>query len=249
VALGQKVLLVDAGRSGRYLEESMRSVGVDPGRLTAILVTHEHSDHIQSVGVLSRRYHIPVFATEGTWAIIDEKRLIGRIAVGDRRCLVPGQICGIGELGVAPFDIPHDAAQPVGYRFQSTTGQTAVVATDLGHLSRSIEAACTGAMIALIESNHDVEILRCGPYPRDLQERILGDRGHLCNESAGQLAVRMIRHGTRRIYLGHLSQENNHPAVALRTVRRILTESGVDLKRDCTLTVAERHISSEPTRM
>ena len=248
VAHGQTVLLVDAGRSGRYLEESMRAAGVAPERLTAILVTHEHADHIQSVGVLSRRYRIPIYATEGTWETMEEKRLIGRIAVEHRRVLVPGHGCGIGELGVVPFQIPHDAAQPVGYRFRDGNGMTAVVATDLGYLSPAIEAACLNATVALIESNHDVEMLRSGPYPKDLQERILGNRGHLCNEAAAQLATTMIRHGTRRIYLGHLSQENNHPAVAIRTVRRILKESGIDLNRDCSLSVADRHLSSEPTR-
>ncbi len=248
VSHGNTTILIDAGRSGRQIDETLRNAGVDPKRLTAIFVTHEHTDHIQGVGILSRRHHIPIYATEGTWAAMDIRGTLGKIAADHRRCADVARSVDLGDLCVTPFAIPHDATQPVGYRFLFGQDHIAVVATDIGYLSHSVESACVGAMVALLESNHDVDMLRHGPYPWDLQQRILGKRGHLCNEDAGQLASQMIRTGTRRLYLGHLSKDNNHPTVALRTVKKVLKDNRVVATNDCKISVAKRDVCSESFR-
>ncbi|MDD3470071.1 MAG: MBL fold metallo-hydrolase [Thermoguttaceae bacterium] len=245
ISHGKTTVLIDAGRSGCQIDETLRDAGVDPKQLTAIFVTHEHSDHVQGVGILSRRHHIPIYATEGTWAALDLRGGVGKIAADHRRCVAVKRSLDLGDLCVTPFTIPHAAAQPVGYRFLAGRDHVAVVATDIGYLSSSVESACVGAAVALLESNHDVDMLRNGPYPWDLQQRILGKNGHLCNEDAGQLASLMIRAGTRRLYLGHLSKDNNHPTVALHTVKKVLKENHVIAMNDCKISVAKRDLCSE----
>ena len=249
VSHGRTTVLVDAGRSGVQIEDLIRIAGLEPKQLSMIVVTHEHADHVQGVGVLSRRYRIPVHATEGTWAALDRRKAVGRLSPEMRRVLTPGKPLDAGDLLIMPFEIPHDAAQPVGYRFLAGTQTAAVVATDLGEPTTIVESACVGVSVALVESNHDIAMLRDGPYPKELQERILSRYGHLCNETAGWLVALMLRHGARRLYLGHLSQENNHPAVALETVRRILRESGIDPTRHGNVCVADRHRCSEPMEL
>ena len=162
VQAGNFRVLVDAGLSGRAVERALAEIGVTPDTLSGILVTHEHSDHIQGVGVLSRRFHLPVYATEGTWAAMESKPGIDRIALANRRAFRPGQDFYVGDLAVCPFSIPHDAADPVGFSLLYG-GRKLCIATDLGHVSPDWMQALSGADLVLLEANHDPDMLRATP--------------------------------------------------------------------------------------
>ena len=230
-------LLVDAGVSCARVAAELRRAGLSPGELAGILVTHEHIDHIRGVGVLSRRYDLPVYATEGTWAAMEDK--LGGVALRNVRVIEPMQDFYIGGMCAMAFDIPHDAAQPVGYTL-SLGGARLSVATDIGCVRESWLGVVSGSDAVVLESNYDPDMLRAGRYPYALKQRILGRRGHLANDDAGSAAVELVRRGARQIVLGHLSKENNFPALAEKCCAAALEGDGVRLGEDATLCVAER---------
>ena len=235
---GDTRLLIDAGKPGRPIEEALRSIGVAPETLSGILVTHEHSDHIAGVGVLARRFSLPVYATPGTWMAMEGK--IGKIPGQLRREFYVGRDFWLGDIGVVPFGIPHDAADPVGFRLYG--GSLSVsTATDLGHFSREVYDQIAGSSLILLESNHDPEMLRMNPhYNTVLKARILGDRGHLSNEICARALISLVAAGTGTVLLGHLSGENNTPELAMRVSREALAAEGILPGRDMTLDVALR---------
>lgn len=237
VRLGETRLLVDAGVSASRVTGALEALGVSPDSLDAILVTHEHTDHAQGVGVLSRRYHLPVYATQGTWNGMCAK--IGRVAPENRRVVTDDHDFFIGCASVTPFVIPHDAAEPVGYAF-AAPGFRVAVATDLGHLSEDWLRPLYGSDVVLLEANHDPDMLAAGRYPYELKRRIRGQFGHLANEQAGEAALRLVKEGVRQIILGHLSAENNFPELAWRTVADALDAAGIAPGEDVGLTVARR---------
>ena len=206
-------LLVDCGACGKYITECMRRIGITPETLAGILITHEHKDHIAGVGVLSRKYNIPVYATAKTWEAIGDS--LGCIHEKNKRLTEP--VMEFGGLTVSSFSIPHDAAEPVGYSFE-TSGDKFTIATDLGRVTDDLVAAIEGSRVVIIEANHDVEMLKNGRYPFYLKKRILGDLGHLSNELCGSLCIHLAKTGTETIWLGHLSAENNRPELAYQTV-------------------------------
>lgn len=230
-------LLVDAGMSGSRITQEMALIGVDPYKLDAILVTHEHSDHIKGIGILSRKYDIPVYATEGTWEGMYQK--IGNIAEKNRIIFEPEQDFFIGSLNVIPFSIPHDAAQPVGYAFE-LDGARLSIATDIGCIRDSWLKYVMGSDAVILESNYDVGMLNAGRYPYELKKRISSRRGHLSNDDAGAVAVELARHGARQIILGHLSQENNFPDLAMRSCEYAFQMSGLAPHEETMLYVARR---------
>ena len=230
-------ILVDAGMSGARVSGELMQVGVDPRCLKAILVTHEHSDHIRGIGILSRKYDLPVFATEGTWEGMYDK--IGAIADKNRVIFDPEQDFFIGSINVTPFSTPHDANQPVGFAFE-VDGARMAVATDLGCIREGWLSAIAGADAVILESNYDQDMLRAGPYPYDLKKRIMSQHGHLSNDDAGMVAVELARRGTRQIVLGHLSKENNFPELAMRSCELTLKMNGIEPHEDVMLYVARR---------
>ena len=238
VQSGDVRLLVDAGLSGKAVTEALNTIGVEPGSLSGILVTHEHSDHIKGVGILSRKYDLPIYATAGTWQEMESK--LGKIAPHNRVAFDKREDFYIGGLGVVPFAIPHDAADPVGYRFYAGESSVAT-ATDMGHFSKDVESALAGVDLLVLESNHDPDMLRCNiHYSVALQKRILGNRGHLSNDQCAEALVRLVEHGTRNIILGHLSGENNTPALALKTSELRAELEGMELGRDVCIDLAYR---------
>ncbi len=237
VSDGDTALLVDAGVSGSRLSAELARAQLDAHTLCGILITHEHTDHIQGAGVLSRKYNLPLYATEGTWAAMEQK--LGALEPANRRTIVPGVDFCVGRINVMPFDIPHDAAQPVGYALSQGALKVAV-ATDIGCLSDRWICQAAGADLVLLEANHDVDMLKAGRYPYELKRRILGRRGHLSNEDAGRAAARLYREGVRHVILGHLSRENNFPELALKTVSDCLTEEGVAVGEELALDIARR---------
>ena len=228
-------ILIDCGISGRLAEAGLRQAGVDPGSLDAVLITHEHRDHIAGVGIMSRRYHLPIFANEKTWAAMEQS--LGRIAPGDSRSFVQTEAFSLGDMDITPFSISHDAADPVGYTPLSG-GKKMAVATDMGILEEGIFRSLQGSDAVLLESNHDKNMLEMGSYPWPLKQRIRGSQGHLSNDDAGKAAEFLVKMGTRRIMLGHLSPENNYPKLALQTVKNILQSAGIVPGRDMELFVA-----------
>lgn len=220
VQSGGDSVLVDAGVSARRLCQSLDRAGTAPAALTAILVTHEHADHIKGLPVFLKKTPAPVFAPEAA------AELLRRSIPGAAACIravVPGKAFSLGNLEVLAFPTPHDAAQSVGYRLTGADGAVLAVATDTGCVTETMVQGLSGADIALIEANHDEAMLRSGPYPPALKRRILSERGHLSNADCARLAGTLARQGARIVVLGHLSRQNNDPAVALKTVSAALT--------------------------
>jgi len=240
-------VLIDCGMSGRQVLDSLQTAGLDPAQLKAVLVTHEHSDHVKGVGVLARKLVLTVCATEGTWTGMEHT--VGAIPAAQRMMIDPGESFFLCGMEIASFSTPHDAADPVGYRFFLDRTSIAV-ATDLGYFAPGVQAALEGAELVLLESNHDPDMLRQNPhYPTVLKNRILGKKGHLSNESGAQAALQLASRGTKHLLLGHLSGENNTPELAYRTTHAALTNAGAVVGRDVSLHVAGRYQTGYLYRM
>lgn len=235
-------ILIDVGLSGVRIVEALNSVGENPSEISAILITHEHSDHTKGVGILSRKFNIPIYANNGTWEGM--RRDLGKIKAENVKLFETEKDFMIGDIGIRPFEIPHDAAEPVGYSFH-IKGKKVTSATDIGHMNKTLLGELMGSDILLLESNHDVEMLKVGPYPYYLKQRILSNHGHLCNEMAGKVVSYLAEQGTRRFVLGHLSKENNFPELAYQTSLNALIEKGIEVGREVSLEVAARdHVGS-----
>ncbi len=238
VASGHTKLLIDAGLSGKRIEAGLSQMSLTGYDIDALLVTHEHNDHVDGVGIMSRRYDIPVYATEGTWENMPKK--VGNIKPANKNALYSGETVMINDLMIKPFPIPHDAAQPVGYCI--TDGSAKItVATDIGHITDEVRESIKDSNILLIESNHDVNMLKTGPYPYPLKQRVLGDFGHLSNENCGKILGDIITDTLKYIFLGHLSNENNTPVLAFETVKAKLENEGVVVGGDVNMYVAPRY--------
>lgn len=214
-------ILVDCGISGKALEECMNAAGVSPEIIDAIVITHEHSDHIKGVGIVSRKYNLPIYANARTWQAMGTQ--LGKISEENKRVFETGRNFYINDIAVNTFHTSHDAAESVGYIFERNTEKVAI-ATDMGRLTEEILATICGSHTALIEANYDENMLDIGPYPYELKRRIKGSCGHLCNDVSAQLARFLAENGTEKIILGHLSEENNFPQLALKTVENSLAE-------------------------
>lgn len=215
-------VLIDAGISGKRIEAGLNSVGLKTEEMQGILVTHEHSDHIQGLGVLARRYGLPLYATAGTIDAILRMKSVGKIDESLFREVQPEVAFDIGDLTVEPIAISHDAAEPVAYKFRQNEKSLAVL-TDLGKYDGQIVEKIRDMDVLFLESNHDVHMLQAGAYPYPLKQRILGDRGHLSNEVCGRLLGEVLHDDVKAIFLGHLSKENNYPELAYETVRVEIT--------------------------
>lgn len=238
-------LLIDTGISGKKVEFGLNSLDLTTKDLNGIFVTHEHSDHIKGLGVIARKCGVPIYATPGTIRAMEESGSLGKLPEGIFREIHGDEECRVGDLTVHPFHISHDAAEPVAYRI--TQGKRAVgVATDMGIYDDYIVDNLSGLDALLLEANHDVNMLQVGSYPYYLKRRILGERGHLSNETAGKLLCRLLHDGMKDILLGHLSKENNYEALAYETVCSEVTMGDNPYKaRDFRITVAHRDRASE----
>ena len=218
-------VLIDAGVSARSIRQSLARAGLLPSDLAGIFITHEHSDHIRGLNVLLKSCPVPVYAP-GT--VADALRRAAPMAEAILKVIEPEREVAVGGLSVTAFPTLHDTLQSVGYRMQAADGVFAL-ATDTGCVTETMLRYLSGADAALIEANHDVAMLRNGPYPPALQRRILSDRGHLSNAECLYLAAVLAGRGTRHIVLGHLSRENNLPDLALRTVLRGVEGTAADV--------------------
>lgn len=215
-------LLVDVGISGKRTEQGLNSLGIKPQELDGILITHEHADHINGLGVISRKYGIPIYATRGTIDAIREISNIGEIDPSLFEEVREDEKFTIKDLTVNPMKISHDAAQPVAYRI--AYGKKKIgICTDLGVYNDYTVECLKGLDAVLLEANHDVNMLQVGPYPYYLKQRILGNKGHLSNENSGKLLGQILHDGLQTVVLGHLSKENNLPELAYEAVRLEIT--------------------------
>lgn len=222
VQAGGTSILIDAGIGIRQLQGSLQAIGADPGQLSALLVTHEHADHIKGVAAAVRRWRWPVYASEGTWSQI--RRLWSQEDEMAPRLIGAGRPFALGGIVIEPFALSHDAEEPLGFCLHAD-GQKLVLATDLGYVSDRVREVTRGAQTYILETNHDLEMLRAGPYPWHLKRRILGDKGHLSNDSAADFLLDVLTGDTEAIYLAHLSQENNRPEIARETLARRLRDA------------------------
>lgn len=211
-------VLVDAGISGKKTIAGIESLDISMEDISAILVTHEHRDHTAGLGVLARKFHIPIYATALTNQAIQAAGDLGKIDDTLFHSITADTCFEIGDLHINPIHISHDAVDPVAYRFENNNKSIAVM-TDLGIYDDYITKSLQDLDVALIEANHDVNMLQVGPYPYPLKRRILSERGHLSNEASGKLISDILHDGMKAIYLGHLSHENNMPELAYETVR------------------------------
>lgn len=211
-------LLVDAGISGKRIEQGLNSIGLKTEEMQGILITHEHIDHIAGLGVIARRYGIPMYATQGTIDAIKGIKSVGKIDMELFHPIHRNEMFTIGDLTIKPLAISHDAAEPVAYKVQCGDRKLAV-ATDMGTYDQEIVEELSDMDLMLLEANHDVKMLQTGSYPYPLKQRILGDKGHLSNERSGQLLGSLLHDHFGAVMLGHLSKENNYEALAYETVR------------------------------
>lgn len=220
---GTTSVLVDGGVSAKRIVHALEQLDVDPASISAILVTHEHKDHVYGIGPLARAFSLPVYATRGTWCGMEGT--VGALNREQRYAVIHNQPFKIGSLVLCAVPIPHDANEPVCYTFYND-GEKLALATDIGHIDPEMVQALSGAEFVFLEANHDLEMLENGPYPVYLKRRIAGAKGHLSNDAAAEIACTLAQSGTREFLLAHLSQENNTPDLALETVEKALRESG-----------------------
>jgi len=216
-------LLVDAGLSGKQMEQLFKQIDREMKQLSGILVTHEHSDHIKGLGVIARKYKLPIYANEKTWRAMEG--LIGDIPTEQKFIFQMGTVKSFGDIEVESFGVSHDAAEPMFYVFHYE-GKKLVLITDTGYVSDRMKGIIKNADVFVFESNHDVEMLRMGHYPWNIKRRILSDVGHVSNEDAAIALADVIGDKTKRVYLAHLSQDNNMKDLARMSVTQILERKG-----------------------
>ena len=235
-------LLVDAGVSAKRIEFGLNGIDIQPDSLEGILITHEHSDHISGLGILARKYNIPIYATHETLGAIRRIKAIGVIDEALFHPVKPKEAFLINDILVEPFATSHDASNPVCYTM-SSDGHKVGIATDLGMYDEDIVACLQESDLLMIEANHDVNMLMVGHYPYYLKQRILGNRGHLSNDTSADLISKLLSPRLRYIQLAHLSKENNYEELAYETVCCELTSRGCDFSA-LNLTVAHRDVPS-----
>jgi phosphoribosyl 1,2-cyclic phosphodiesterase len=228
VASSRTRILVDAGISCRETFKRMKLLGEDPRLLSAILITHEHSDHVYGLAILARKLHIPVFmtgATHAAWSrsLRNEKGERPQLEKLER--FESGHRFQVGDIEVKPFTIPHDAADPVGFTFR-VEGTKVSVATDLGYLPVNVRDHLRGSDVLIMESNHDVEMLRGGPYPWSVKQRVASNMGHLSNVKLADFFTGDYDNNAAFVVLAHLSEQNNHPEIARREAEKALALRG-----------------------
>ena len=234
IGSSQSGILIDCGRSAKQIEAALRENGLDIGMVKAVFITHEHSDHISGLKVLASRHRLPVFASQGTICALEDKNIIS-----EKINITPISLDGTeaNDILVRPFRISHDCSEGYGYIVETTDGRKTAFATDTGTVTEDILSALTGCDTVVLESNHDVGMLRCGGYPFILKKRILSDMGHLSNELCAETAVSLVRSGTTRLFLAHLSRENNIPALAKQATLSELEQNGMKIDSDFLLSV------------
>ena len=227
-------VLIDAGRSCKQIENAMEANGLKMSNVGAVFVTHEHTDHCSAVKVLAKRYNLPVYASMGTLNALETGC---KISPDINALLIENEIA-IGNMLIKRYNTPHDAAESCCFRVTVSDGKSALIATDMGVMLPEVRLAAQQSDFVVLESNHDIEMLKNGIYPYPLKRRILSDTGHLSNDACANELADLVRSGTLRLMLGHLSEQNNTPHIALSTSVNALEKAGLKFRSDYTLDVA-----------
>ena len=219
-------ILVDAGVSGKKIVDALASINVAIENIFAIIITHEHSDHTQSIATLSKKYNIPVYANKKTWeAMKDKKEKISK----ENICYFNNnKSFTLNDMTILPFDIPHDAANPCGFTISDSDSKISI-ATDIGHMTDSILDNIKNSNFLLLEANYEPDVLKCSKYPFHLKERIASPIGHLSNIEAGKTINYLADYGVKNVMLGHLSNENNFPELAYNSVLEQVEDKHLNL--------------------
>ena len=234
-------LLIDAGVSSKKIETALKDIDIDPCTLDGILITHEHSDHVQGLGTFSKKFDLPVFVNQETLDAMPKQR--DKIADKNIKKFKISEKFSIGDLDIDPFSIPHDAANPCGFTIWGDNKKISI-ATDIGHMTNDILKKLEESSFVLLESNYDPEVLKCSSYPFSLKSRIAGPSGHLSNEIAGKTISFLLKSGLKKAMLGHLSKESNFPELAYKTVIDELISCNYD-ENSLALSVASRDVHSK----
>lgn len=235
-------LLIDAGVSSKKIENALLDINVEPSSLDGILITHEHSDHVQGLGTFSKKFDLPVFVNEKTLDAMPKQR--DKIASKNIKTFKVSDNFSIGDLDIKPFSIPHDAANPCGFNIWKNDKKISI-ATDIGHMTNDILKCLEESLFIMLEANYDPEVLRCSSYPFTLKSRIAGPTGHLSNEIAGKTISHLLQSGLKSAMLGHLSKESNFPELAYQTVIDELITNHSFQKDNLQLGVASRDTHSK----
>lgn len=232
-------ILIDSGVSFKRLSQALERCEIPLDAVKAVFVTHSHSDHVKGLKMLTKKISVPVWGRRETLEVLSEGDMV---APKTKLMEIAGAVCQ-GDMEISAFNTPHDTPGSCGYRINTGDGRSCAVCTDLGYVTDEVEKGITGCDLVLLEANYDESMLKSGPYPFQLKKRIASDHGHLSNLCSGRQAARLIEKGTTRIILGHLSQENNTPETAEKTVVQQL--SGFRRNIDYILSVAPVETSGE----
>ena len=235
-------ILVDAGLSGKRITTGLDDINVDMENIKGIFITHEHSDHIKGAGIISRKYDIPIFANVKTWCAMKDK--LGDIKDSNMKGFENDRSYSLGDLIIRPFSISHDASDAVGYNFYAENEKMSI-ATDIGMITDNIRRHLYKSKLVVLESNYDPNMLMMGSYPYSLKKRVMSDTGHLSNEDAAKFCIDLVKEGTERILLAHLSKENNFPELAYETSKSILAQNDIIIGQDIKLDVLLREKVSD----
>ena len=239
-------LIIDIGVGIRTLKKHCKDYGVNLNKVNHLLITHDHADHIKSVGSFSHDYKVPVYATKLVHKGIDANYCITRkVAPELKETIEPGLQLNLGDFCVKSFPVPHDASENLGYEI-TAEGVCFVIITDVGCITDEICEAISKADYLVIEANHDVEMLKSGPYPEYLKKRIASRSGHLSNTDCGTALAENMSEHLRHVWLCHLSEENNHPELARKTVETTLRSHGVIPGKDVTIEILRRTMPTGP---
>ena len=240
-------LLIDIGVGTRTLKKRFSEYGFSLAKIKSILVTHDHADHVKSVGTVSRDYSLPVYTTRQVHVGINRNYCVRhKIAPERTKIIEKGETIQIGCFEVTAFDVPHDSFDNVGYQIK-VNNVVFCLMTDVGHITDEMKPFIASANYLVIEANYDEEMLMAGPYPAHLKERICGPTGHLSNHSCGVALAENATSQLRHVWLCHLSEENNHPELARKTVEQVLRSYGIVAGKDFLLDVLKRTTPSEVT--
>ena len=242
LATSEDALIIDAGVGVRMLKKHMREYGLNLHNVHYILITHDHADHIKSVGSLSHELNVPVYCTEKVHDGIDRNYCVTRKISNDKKHVIQPQLpIQLGDFMITPFCVPHDSSDNVGFFIEAGDTNFCIM-TDVGAVTEEMKGYINRSQYLVIEANHDVEMLSQGPYPQYLKTRIASEKGHLCNRDCGRAIAENMSEELRHVWLCHLSEENNHPELARKTVESVLRQYGIIAGKDLQLDVLRRKL-------